>query len=659
MTLASVALAKKGRKTSVCQTSECAGSSFVFEKTLLSRHVTNNVREKSSLTAVHAEMAAETSLFVKEDAENNQNGPKDGWKKDPEKTGVDKLRKMEMAKSKTHHGRGKRGKPGFAFGRSAPAHQQREKHAKSMVETKTMTSSCDQFLGEANQDFDNFMDTEIMQHSVSMAAGIVQTFALASGPGGAVAGASASFAFSMMSEKMFPDPNEKRIQMLQEGMSCLNAEVKKISAKVDLNTERIHTLYPLVSINLQEPILTMFKNIESKRKKHTRCISLMRCVADFKWLKEKHDYHGSEEQCEKVFEHDTGDRITDCDAKAFRNKLRNDYGFLSTSIHQESLFNALRTIIYGVDNNWYKTARELLSQYTSAIASVIMIWTMLGEWAQAICYAYGDWNSCDDNDREEIKNGFLQFENEVERFIGDVESFENKLNDEDFVKTRNLQACDNFDGKSTVGRANKPLRKTLNGTSDVFLPDSYYGWGFAVFGLRTLAQWEFQQHGLTIKGIVRERFPENLEPEYVLKRKCFSSPCHVTNMVAMGRVYWPCEHLLKYANNPRWSLHCSTRTANKVETMEYTCGFLQEGDCWHNPWGAAWTDWPPKDKKNFPEWEIKWEVRLDPLLPEVDGFKTASAVLKKMRFVDPPRKSEIEPTDQDDLSQTFRSAVAL
>jgi len=130
------------------------------------------------------------------------------------------------------------------------------------------------------------------------------------------------FAFAAFGEAFLPDPDEERITNLQNGLKCVSYELLKLEnkienlgAQVDLNSHYITQMLP-------RPMERMIKKLQKQADHNLRCSALMRCVADVKWLREKHDYKRFEEMCQKFRNEKEKDGllIEECNGKKIQRR---------------------------------------------------------------------------------------------------------------------------------------------------------------------------------------------------------------------------------------------------------------------------------------------------------------------------------------------------
>jgi hypothetical protein len=530
-------------------------------------------------------------------------------------------------------------------------------------------SSCEEFMQFAERDFHAFMAGEAVWETGSAITGVISTFALAaSGP---VVGGLSSFGFSLFTENIFPDPDEERIQNVQRGMKCLLDEVKKLAADIEAvsenvqsNRESIENLYTAVQALSQQSFIDFLDKLESRKEKNLECTSLMKCVADFKFLKKKIDFDKDTTNCENVYPfHDHGIRITSCTSDEFLARGQDDYKFLNENFDPTSVFNILKALL-GLDEQGQKAARELMDLYTGVISSVIATWLSFGEWAQAICYAYGDWSVCDHTDRENIDDGFKGFKRQAEKFLNRVDDFESKLNSEDFLTTR-IQLARDFKSDQVKFDFRNRSHCTLH---RIILKQEEFRGGAEGFRARLDAD-------LINPACI---------PRTVLHRTCAAQPCFVKDLRVFGFKNHSCEDTLTNWSwpSPKMAFSCSRkkRTEYWINPI-FTCGWLEEAWCprarppqcdckkvdeyhtrLYNNVGSTWQPLTvitpiPEDQKN----NVTWSTYVEPLTPQIEPFEKSRVVLKQLltKENDPPRNSEVEPIDLSDLSLTTRSAIAL
>mmetsp|Transcript_27527 Transcript_27527/g.53094 ORF Transcript_27527/g.53094 Transcript_27527/m.53094 type:complete len:645 (-) Transcript_27527:36-1970(-) len=536
-------------------------------------------------------------------------------------------------------------------------------------------SSCEEFMKFAERDFHAFMAGEAVWETGSAITGVISTFALAaSGP---VVGGLSSFGFSLFTENIFPDPDEERIQNVQKGMKCLVDEVKNLAADIEAvsehvqeNSQSIENLKIAVQALSQQSFVDFLDKMESRKEKNLECTSLMRCVADFKFLKKKIDFDKDTTNCENVYPFDDhGIRITSCTSDEFLARGQDDYKFLNENFDPTSVFNILKALL-GLDEQGQKGARELMDLYTGVISSVIATWLSFGEWAQAICYAYGDWSVCDHTDRENIDDGFKGFKRQAEKFLNRVDDFESKLNSEDFLTTRIQLARD---GKSDQVKFDFRTRSNCTLTQ------------------KTLKRTEQTGNlgGQKIQVLRADLLSPECIPPTVLNRTCSVHPCFVRDLRVFGRKNHSCEESLEGWRSGFFSaqvqMACKVYPSSLWVVMSNcTCGWLEDAWCPNQSpptcgctkiearrkWLWEDSSWNvgeyqpideitpiPEDQKN----NVTWSTYVEPLTPQIEPFEKSRVVLKQLltKENDPPRNSEVEPIDLSDLSLTTRAAMAL
>jgi len=141
-------------------------------------------------------------------------------------------------------------------------------------------------------------------------------------------------------EFLIPDPDEMRIQNLQNGMTCLGDALNKLEQKVKELAADVKVNGQFVAKLSRLPLQIMYESLKTQSGLHNDCTKLMACMSDVSFLIDKFHVNNLESKEDKravmkqqCVDHMNKKMESNCDAVAFQKKFQEyaDYDFVINS----------------------------------------------------------------------------------------------------------------------------------------------------------------------------------------------------------------------------------------------------------------------------------------------------------------------------------------
>jgi len=380
------------------------------------------------------------------------------------------------------------------------------------------SQECNEYMVEAARDLGDFAAGTALTGGAAtvadMAASAISAFHAVEDAGKmakmgsklALAGGSVGLIFAFAGEYFIPDPDEKRITNLQNGMLCLHQalyeleeEVKNLAADVNVNNAKVAALSEL-------PMKQVYGDLKLQAESHRTCAKLMGCVADAELYTHSWGRGEHAKQTRACEVHMNGRQPANCNADVFQKKFHqtNDYHFVvneAMHIWAQSAVVAFRDAGLGNPAR-YTPARDVLSEYVLVLNGFTSAWSALEEWASAICRPFGNnQHSCTDAEKNDVADGLAGFKRGyVDVVTGYAKTLADKLNSE-----------------TSIGLSNSDVRKTKTTTS-------YCRIGFIAHKEKTSGPCGWRK-----SCTYKYKYEYPLVCDYdALKRQCDSKPCEIT-----------------------------------------------------------------------------------------------------------------------------------
>jgi len=524
-------------------------------------------------------------------------------------------------------------------------------------------ANCEKFIKDGDRNFHDFLGG----HAFGVAeTGAIEGLskALAKSAMKVAASSAVGIIFPIAAEFFISDPDEERIQNLQKATACIYQKTLQLEAKVEdlakklqeqtkTNQKKFGEASKFIGELQKRPLENLISRLKTAEDANVECTSMMRCAADVKFLNKKfpskYKLAAGLKMCDDFFQDKIHNRLEDCDAKAFHDKAKTKYTFLMDEVHKkyyETVNERLRT----KNLDYFPAARSFVTQFTAAIMSVILAWSSMAEWAQAICHPYGAWNPCSQEEWRDVEDGFGSFVAQIDSFKTFIDNFDNHLRTSSSLrrKLRETGVSDLSEVHTLAVENNKsgdvaPIGKKCYLT--------YYPKKMNTVKYRS-SEKPSRKNCWNRKGYSFRTILEGShcgEAEY-LSKECSGTACFVsTNCSGV-----PCTmKVTMEGDNNMKARHipCVKPDKWKPDTQTTVFKFWGSDEAKCNRF-CGW-DTVFYFNKNL---KATWTRFFEPLEGTVEPFQNMNKLLHYMKKINFARKSDKEPTNLKGLSRTFRDA---
>lgn len=197
-------------------------------------------------------------------------------------------------------------------------------------------------------------------------------------------------------EFLMPDPNNERIENLQQGVSCLNHEVQQLEKRVQKLEEKLN-----IRINQlrRRPLVKMVAQLSILSQDHTAC-------SKFLWCARKET---DKSLCFRLYYQN----MRTCNAVALADQMQKEthYHFLRETQTEEWDQQEMLNLVLSAE---WQSVKDLVGGYIAVMDTVMFDWNSLEEWAAALCIPRSGYEDvCSKEDEATIAESFQTYKRKI------------------------------------------------------------------------------------------------------------------------------------------------------------------------------------------------------------------------------------------------------